>query len=90
MVDVRALYEGRPVVSDDEVRFALEFEKVGRTDLAGIVRNGKISRAFEFGIYADPQNRESFEGLLMGVAKAFEEHGDFNWESLKEHMRNGI
>jgi hypothetical protein len=88
MVDVRALYSGRPSISLDEEKFAREFEMVGRTDIANLIRNATKSRCFEFSIYTDPYKRDDFESLFAGAWRAIEgEEKEFSWTNWKDRIQ---
>lgn len=87
MIDVQSLYEGYPFISPDEEKFAQEFEKVGRTDIANIIRNAKKLRCFEFSIYADPHERNNFESLFAGAWRAIEGETEFSWEDWKDRSK---
>lgn len=88
MVDVSSLYEGNPVTSSDEERFAQEFEEFGRRDIAEIIRDSKKIRCLEFSMYEDPYNRESFEGLFAGAWRCIEgEEKEFSWQKFRDQAK---
>jgi hypothetical protein len=83
MVDVSTLFGGMGVISADEVLFAEEFDKVGRTDLGKLVREGFKSRCFEMALYADPHSREDFENLFAGAWKVVNSANGFSWDTWR-------
>ena len=88
MVDVRTLYSGRPSTSLDEEKFAEEFEKVERLDIASIIRNAGKSRCFEFSIYADPHNEDDFQSLFAAAWRSIEgARTEFSWIAWKDRTQ---
>ena len=75
--------------SQDEENFAKEFEEIGRTDIAHIIRGSKKLRCFEFFmnvpspfLFTKPMFLLYFESVWRWITGS---DAEFSWEAFKSH-----
>ncbi|RAL14093.1 uncharacterized protein BO97DRAFT_433219 [Aspergillus homomorphus CBS 101889] len=76
LLPVADFYDGVIEPGEDEWEFARLLEDKGQSDLAEIVRQGRIVHLFNF-------------GLFQGLRRALEADGELEWEAWREKAMDG-
>ena len=88
MFNIEHAYQGNPMSPDEEL-FAEQFVKVGRKDLALLVREGSKSFVFEMCAATDPYDRPQFERLLCTLWGIMNDKSEkeLSWEEWKSMVQ---
>lgn len=86
MFNIEHVYQGNRLSPDEEL-FAEQFAKVGRDDLAQLVREGRKSFVFEMCAATDPTVRAQFERLLCTLWGSMNDQSEeelswYEWKSM--------
>lgn len=84
LLPVADFYDGINHPGEDELALAQSFDNRGHSDLAEIVRNGRIIHRFEFCCGYDLADWKGFLYLFQGLRKAIDVDGELDWETWKE------
>jgi hypothetical protein len=81
--NVGEFYDGKNILSDDEIIFARLLEEKGHKDLAQFVRHGRLQHRFAFCCGYDLADWSGFLGLFRGLRDAVGVDAGLEWDGWK-------